>query len=172
MQFLTWKRSTRLIMSILGLVLRCAAIAQSTPQTATLRAGTPVTLSFTNKLSSANATVGEVITFTLASDVVVNGTVVAKSGTKDTARITAVTRAAAPGRSGSLSLHLESLHAGTVTIPLCASMGGSVRDDSAGCGMISTRMSCAVTASRRCWLMVSKRLKASDLYSLSGSRWA
>src|SRR5258705_2172267 len=53
---------------------------------------------------------------------------------------------------------------------LCASIGGS---GSGGCsgGTISTRINCAVTASRRCAIMVSNRLKASDLYSCNGSRW-
>ena len=36
---------------------------------------------------------------------------------------------------------------------------------------ISTRISCAVTASRRLLIMASNSSKASDLYSLSGSRW-
>src|ERR1700681_1564515 len=52
---------------------------------------------------------------------------------------------------------------------LWASMRGS-----AGCssgGTISTRISCAVTASRRCAIIASNRLNASDLYSCNGSRW-
>src|SRR4051812_18646162 len=52
---------------------------------------------------------------------------------------------------------------------LCASIAGS------GCcssgGTISTRINCAVTASRRCAVIASYRLKASDLYSCNGSRW-
>src|SRR5579862_4556414 len=45
----------------------------------------------------------------------------------------------------------------------------------AGCwfsgGTISTRISCAVTASRRCAVIASYRPNASDLYSCKGSRW-
>ena len=54
-------------------------------------------------------------------------------------------------------------------LSLCASICGS-----SGCssgGTISTRISCAVTASRRCAIIASNRLKASDLYSCNGSRW-
>src|SRR3954467_5257151 len=53
---------------------------------------------------------------------------------------------------------------------LCASIGGSTGCCSSG-GTISTRINCAVTASRKCAIMVSNRLKASDLYSCNGSRW-
>src|SRR5215510_12711739 len=45
----------------------------------------------------------------------------------------------------------------------CSSGGGACR--------ISTRISWAVTASRRLALIDSNRLNASALYSLSGSRW-
>src|SRR5712671_2802508 len=47
---------------------------------------------------------------------------------------------------------------------LCASITGSTGCCSSG-GTISTRINCAVTASRKCAIMVSNRLKASDLYS-------
>jgi hypothetical protein len=52
----------------------------------------------------------------------------------------------------------------------CACIGGN---GSIGGGwlMTSTRMSWAATASRRRVSSVSNRLKASDLYSFSGSRW-
>src|SRR5450759_4433075 len=53
---------------------------------------------------------------------------------------------------------------------LCASIGGNAGCWSSG-GTISTRISCAVTASRRCAIIASNRLNASDLYSCSGSRW-
>src|ERR1700736_4802694 len=53
---------------------------------------------------------------------------------------------------------------------LCASMTGNSGCWSSG-GTISTRISCAVTASRRCAIIASNRLNASDLYSCSGSRW-
>src|SRR3954469_4374218 len=51
---------------------------------------------------------------------------------------------------------------------LCASMCGSTGCCSSG-GTISTRISCAVTASRRCAIIASNRLNASDLSSCSGS---
>src|SRR5256885_12606666 len=53
---------------------------------------------------------------------------------------------------------------------LCASIGGSTGCCSSG-GTISTRINCAVTASRRCAVIASYRPKASDLYSCNGSRW-
>src|SRR4051812_20912263 len=53
---------------------------------------------------------------------------------------------------------------------LCASIAGSTGCCSSG-GTISTRISCAVTASRKCAIIASNRLNASDLYSCSGSRW-
>src|SRR5712671_2826429 len=53
---------------------------------------------------------------------------------------------------------------------LCASITGSTGCCSSG-GTISTRISCAVTASRKCAVIASYRPNASDLYSCSGSRW-
>src|SRR4249920_719701 len=53
---------------------------------------------------------------------------------------------------------------------LCASIGGKTGCCSSG-GTISTRINCAVTASRRCAVIASYRPKASDLYSCNGSRW-
>src|SRR6267142_4063259 len=53
---------------------------------------------------------------------------------------------------------------------LCASITGSTGCSSSG-GTISTRINCAVTASRRCAVIASYRPKASDLYSCNGSRW-
>src|SRR3984957_1500310 len=53
---------------------------------------------------------------------------------------------------------------------LCASICGNAGACSSG-GTISTRISCAVTASRRCVVIASYRPNASDLYSCSGSRW-
>src|SRR5450631_1655818 len=52
---------------------------------------------------------------------------------------------------------------------LCASITGSTGCGSSG-GTISTRISCAVTASRRCAVIASYRANASDLYSCKGSR--
>src|SRR5438270_380708 len=53
---------------------------------------------------------------------------------------------------------------------LWASMTGNIGCWSSG-GTISTRISCAVTASRKWAIIASNRLNASDLYSCSGSRW-
>src|SRR5258707_7572403 len=53
---------------------------------------------------------------------------------------------------------------------LCASIAGSTGACSSG-GMISNRINCGVTASRRCAAIDSYKLNASDLYSCSGSRW-
>src|SRR6202011_1694991 len=53
---------------------------------------------------------------------------------------------------------------------LWASIGGNTGCCCSG-GTISTRINCAVTASRKCAIIASNRLKASDLYSCSGSRW-
>src|SRR3984893_1903777 len=54
-------------------------------------------------------------------------------------------------------------------LSLCASVTGKAGCCSSG-GTISTRISCAVTASRRCAVIASYRANASDLYSCSGSR--
>src|SRR6266481_73357 len=55
---------------------------------------------------------------------------------------------------------------------LCASMYGKLAGSSGGgAALISTRISCEETASRRLALMASNRLNDSALYSLSGSRW-
>src|ERR1700737_2931578 len=53
---------------------------------------------------------------------------------------------------------------------LCAAIGGNAGCCSSG-GTISTRINCAVTASRKCAIIASNRPNASDLYSCSGSRW-
>src|SRR6266481_189435 len=50
---------------------------------------------------------------------------------------------------------------------LCASIAGNTGARSSG-GMISTRINCAVTASRKCAVIASYRPNASDLYSCKG----
>src|SRR5580692_312556 len=70
-----------------------------------------------------------------------------------------------PGTSEALAKAISSSPVSGLS--LCASIAGSGCCGSSG-GTISTRINCAVTASRRCAIIASNRLKASDLYSCRG----
>jgi len=129
MKFSSWKRTARLNVACLGVAISCAAIAQSTTPAVTLRAGTPVTLVFSSDLSSGNVAEGASVPLVLASNLMAEGTIVVRSGTKAFATVTMVVKARAAGRSGALTLHLEPLHAGNQTIPLRVNLNGNSTSD-------------------------------------------
>ena len=120
----TWKRS-----SLLLLVILCRCLGQSTEWgtpahtggEAVLHEGTPVMLAFTANLSSRTAKQGDTVKFVLVNDLTVGGAAVAKAGAKALGHLTYVRKAAAPGKSGALTLQMDYLHAGNKKVPLTAS---------------------------------------------------
>jgi len=106
------------------MTLVCAVKAQSAQQTATLRAGTPVTLIFLDDLSSANAADRANVTLVLSGNLTSGGSILVKGGTKVFAKISTVARAKATDRLGALTLELQPLHVGGQTIPLRARPNG------------------------------------------------
>jgi len=129
MKFFLWKRTTRLAASCLGLAISCPVVAQSMPPAVTLPTGTPVTLVFLSDLSSGNVAEGASVPLVLANNLMAGGTIAMKSGTKAFATVTMAVKARAAGRSGALTLHLESLHAGNQTIPLRVNLNGNSTSD-------------------------------------------
>ncbi len=99
--------------------LMCSGVAAGGETT--LREGTPVLLAFADGLSSRTAAEGDRVTFVLASDIKAGTETVAKSGCKVFGRVTYVKAAAAPGRSGALTIQLERLLTSVRTVPLTAS---------------------------------------------------
>jgi hypothetical protein len=116
------------IARVLPAIVLCIGAAQGNPRVlpaedsaagaATLREGTPVPLAFDGGLSSKTASPGDTVNLVLATDLRVGGVTVAKAGSKVSGHVTSVKRAAAPGRSGALSLQLDYLQAGDVTVKL------------------------------------------------------
>jgi len=125
MKLSAWKQIT--LLTLASFSVSIGSMAQNT--SATLRAGTPVTLVFLNDLSSANASTGTTVTLVLSQNLTVNGAIAVKSGTKVFAKVTTAVKARAAGRSGAITLHLEPLRAGNQTIPLRASLNGNDNDD-------------------------------------------
>jgi hypothetical protein len=72
---------------------------------------TPVKLSLSQALSSANATQGQVIEFRVAEDVVVNGTVLIKKDTLALGKVTFAQGKKHMGRAGSLDIEADKTHA-------------------------------------------------------------
>jgi hypothetical protein len=88
---------------------------------ATLHQGTPVQLSFAVSVTSKTVKVGDTVPLVLTQDLVIDGGPVAKVGAIAVGEITAVKKAAISGRSGSLSIRLNTLRAGDAKIKLSSS---------------------------------------------------
>jgi hypothetical protein len=84
----------------------------------TLREGAPVSLAFSQGLSSKTAVQGDSVTLTLVNNLVVDGVTVAKAGGQVFCQASYVKRAAPPGKSGSLSLQLDYLQVGEKKVKL------------------------------------------------------
>jgi len=96
---------------------------------AILREGTPVSLTFIEPLSSGSAAIGNRVQFVLAKDLENNGSVAAKAGSIASAEVIDVKRAEPPGRSGKITLRLDGLLADGLTIKLRGSKEGTGPSD-------------------------------------------
>jgi len=121
-------RGTSRFSGVLPAVVLCCGMVQAGTQAesagagrAVLREGTPVQLAFVQGLSSKTAAQGAPVTFTLVSDIRIGGVTVAKAGSKVFGRTTYVRRAAAPGKSGALSIRLDYLAVGNEKVKLSGS---------------------------------------------------
>jgi hypothetical protein len=88
---------------------------------AALGQGTPVPLAFAVSVNSKTVKVGDTVPFVLTQDIKIDGGTVAKVGAVAVGEITAVKEAKVMGRSGVLSIRLDTLRAGDVKIKLSAS---------------------------------------------------
>jgi hypothetical protein len=90
-----------------------AASAPAQPDTITIPKDTRIELIALETVSSATATVGSVVSFAVAKDVVVNGFTVAHAGTPVTGKITDVRRGShETNRNGRLKIELNKLEEG------------------------------------------------------------
>jgi hypothetical protein len=85
---------------------------------ATLREGTPVAVAFTGNITSKTAAKGDPVSLELVNDLAGGGVVVAKAGCKVVGHVTAVKKAAAPGKSGALNVQLDYLEVGNGKVRL------------------------------------------------------
>ncbi len=102
----------------------------SEPPRVTLRAGTQLQLIYAESINTKNALVGSAVTFTLVTDLKVDGAVVARAGSTAIGTIVNVKKAKPPGRSGALALRLDGLQVGGRQVKLTApepKNGGEVR---------------------------------------------
>jgi hypothetical protein len=106
----------------------CCCVAQSSTAVV-LHGGTSVSLAFAGPVDSRTAAAGDRIDVVLAKDITADGAVVAKAGTKLSAVVTSVKRAALAGRSGEISLRLEELAVGDTKIRLSGSKQKSADTD-------------------------------------------
>lgn len=106
----------RTALLLLALIPGCC-IAQSSTAVV-LHTGTLVPLEFVGSLNSRTAVVGDHVDFMLAKDITLDGAVVAKEGTKVSATVTFVKRAALAGRSGQINLRLDALRFGDKKVSL------------------------------------------------------
>ena len=87
-----------------------------------LHQGTELRLVTHTDLSSDEAQVGDPLALQLDEDVVAGSTVIAPKGSMATAVLTRVERAGPDGRQGKLEFQVQSLTAGTVKVPLAATL--------------------------------------------------
>ena len=83
-----------------------------------LREGTTVPLIAVDNLNAETATAGQTVTFVLAQDLTVHGTVVARTGDVASGQVGEVKAAKAPGEVLSVTLQRVTLRAGNVNVPL------------------------------------------------------
>jgi hypothetical protein len=99
--------------------LHAQPTGSSSPAAATvLREGTPVVIAFAGNLSSKTAAKGDVVKLELAGDLTADGVLVARAGAVVDAHVAAVTKAAAPGKSGAIELQIYQLDTGNAVVPL------------------------------------------------------
>jgi hypothetical protein len=86
-----------------------------------LHEGTPVPLIAVDGFSTEGAPAGQTVTFVLAQDLTVRGTVLAKTGDAASGRVGQVSTVKAPGEATSVELEQVMLRAGNVNVPLRSS---------------------------------------------------
>jgi hypothetical protein len=94
---------------------------QSAANTPVLREGTAVPLIAVDGFSAEAVTAGQTVTFVLAEDLTVRGSVVARTGDVASGQVGQVTAAKAPGEAMSVALQGVTLRAGNVNVPLRSS---------------------------------------------------
>jgi hypothetical protein len=112
-------------------VAACAVLLCATLSTGLAHAGEPVklvegtdlSLQFTEKLSSANATEGQRFNLTLDGDLRVNGVVVVPHGAKAVGTVVNARKRGFMGKAGELNIQVNYLLVGEQRIPLRASSG-------------------------------------------------
>lgn len=70
----------------------------------TLQDGTRITVTLRDKVSSETSTVGQIVNFEVARDVVVNGKTVIKAGTPVYGEVTGITKKGSVGHAGAISI--------------------------------------------------------------------
>jgi hypothetical protein len=91
---------------------------QLSPTSIELPQNTPLQLVFTTRLDSQTANIGDVVPLALASDLVVNGVVIAPKGTPAQAKVTAVDPAAHVSVPGAITFSLVSIKLNGVGVTL------------------------------------------------------
>jgi hypothetical protein len=109
----------------LALTLTCAAQQKSGPASAglILKEDTEVPLKFAQDLSSKDASEGDSVSFILAEDLIVDGTVVVKAGAKAIGEVSNAKKAGMMGKGGELNIKLDHLTAGNVRVKIRGSRG-------------------------------------------------
>jgi hypothetical protein len=97
----------------------------------TLAAGTPVKLSFAQRLDARRARPGDAVEFVLAESIRADGVTVVRRGARTIGRVVRAQKAGAGGQGGSLAVELEYLRAGKDRVPL---RGLSRKDGKAAAG--------------------------------------
>lgn len=96
-----------------------------------LRQGTELRLMTHTDIGSDDAQVGDPVALQLDEDVMSGGTVMVPKGSAATAVLTRVQRAGPNGRQGELVFQVQSLTAGTVKVPLAATLTLAASDPAA-----------------------------------------
>lgn len=110
----TWFKRAGLL--IIPMLLAISIAAQAA--TVMVRKGTDVPLVFDRALSSKTARVGDRVPMHVASDVIVNGSTVIRSGTKVTGIISKVEKRKRYGVSAKMQITLNPVRFSNVSIPL------------------------------------------------------
>jgi hypothetical protein len=93
-------------------------VAQTAPAVRYIPAGTQVSLSPLEEISSKHVKEGQSFRFTVVNDVVENGTVVIPRGSMATGIISMQTGRAIGGKSGKFDITFQSVQANGITFPL------------------------------------------------------
>jgi hypothetical protein len=101
-----------------GTARQPGVIEKTGPNSAILREGTPISLTFVEPLNSGSAAIGNRVQFVLARNMENNGSIIARAGSRVSAEVIEVKRAAPPGRSGAITLRLDGLRTEGITIKL------------------------------------------------------